>query len=100
MVVSRAGAGGLAQLMPRTAGDLGVISRFDAVANPDGGTQYLRSMLDRYGSVQLALAAYNAGRGAVDPWGGLPPNRETPNYVRKELTFSTRTTRHGCRSRR
>jgi len=87
LVVSRAGAGGLAQLMPRTAGDLGVINRFDAVANLDGGARYLRSMLDRYRSVPLALAAYNAGRGAVDRWGGLPLNRETQDYVRKVLTF-------------
>ena len=87
LVVSRAGAGGLAQLMPRTAGDLGVINRFDAVANLDGGARYLRLMLDRYRSVPLALAAYNAGRGAVDRWGGLPLNRETPDYVRKVLTF-------------
>ena len=87
LVVSRAGAGGLAQLMPRTAGDLGVINRFNAVANLDGGARYLRSMLDRYRSVPLALAAYNAGRGAVDLWGGLPLNRETPDYVRKVLTF-------------
>ena len=87
LVVSRAGAGGLAQLMPRTAGDLGVVNRFDAVANLDGGARYLRSMLDRYRSVPLGLAAYNAGRGAVDRWGGLPLNRETPDYVRKVLTF-------------
>nr|WP_295658776.1 lytic transglycosylase domain-containing protein [Polymorphobacter sp.] len=87
LVVSRAGAGGLAQLMPRTADDLGVIDRFDAVANLDGGARYLRSMLDRYRSVPLALAAYNAGRGAVDRWGGLPLNRETPGYVRNVLTF-------------
>lgn len=87
LVVSRAGAGGLAQLMPRTAGDLGVGNRFDAVANLNGGARYLRSMLNRYRSVPLALAAYNAGRGAVDRWGGLPLNREAPDYVRNVLTF-------------
>lgn len=83
--VSSAGAGGLTQLMPRTASDLGVIDRFDPAANIDGGARYLRSMLDHYRSVPLALAAYNAGRGAVDHWGGIPLNRETPRYVRKVL---------------
>lgn len=85
--VSSAGAGGLTQLMPRTANDLGVIDRFDPAANVDGGARYLRSMLDHYRSVPLALAAYNAGRGAVDRWGGIPLNRETPGYVRKVLGY-------------
>ena len=85
--VSRAGAGGLTQLMPRTATGLGVGDRFEPAANIDGGARYLRAMLDHYRSVPLAVAAYNAGRGAVDRWGGIPLNRETPGYVQKVLGF-------------
>lgn len=85
--VSRAGAGGLTQLMPRTATGLGVSDRFEPAANVDGGARYLRSMLDHYRSVPLAVAAYNAGRGSVDRWGGIPLNRETPGYVQKVLGF-------------
>lgn len=85
--VSSAGAGGLTQLMPRTANDLGVADRFDPASNIEGGARYLRSMLDHYRSVPLALAAYNAGRGAVDRSGGIPLNRETPGYVRKVLGY-------------
>lgn len=85
--VSAAGAGGLTQLMPRTASGLGVTNRFEPIANVDGGARYLRSMLDHYRSVPLAVAAYNAGRGSVDRWGGIPHNRETPGYVQKVLGF-------------
>ncbi|WP_226895851.1 MULTISPECIES: lytic transglycosylase domain-containing protein [Sphingosinicellaceae] len=85
--VSAAGAGGLTQLMPQTANDLGVIDRFDPAANIEGGARYLRSMIDRYQSVPLALAAYNAGRGAVDRWRGIPLNHETPSYVEKILGY-------------
>ena len=85
--VSPAGAGGLTQLMPRTAGELGVANRFEPAANIDGGARYLRSMLDHYRSVPLAVAAYNAGRRSVDRSGGIPLNRETPGYVRKVLGF-------------
>lgn len=85
--VSRAGAGGLAQLMPATAADLGVSNRFDPVANVEAGARYLRSMLTRYNSVPLALAAYNAGLGAVDRARGIPVNAETPGYVNRVLGF-------------
>lgn len=84
--VSRAGAAGLAQLMPGTASDLGVIDRFDVRANLDGGARYLRAMLDQFSSVSLALAAYNAGPGAVQRSRGIPRNGETPSYVARVLT--------------
>ena len=86
-VVSRAGAVGLAQLMPATARALGVLDPFDPRANIDGGARFLRAMLDRFGSVALALAAYNAGPGAVVRAGGIPGNAETPGYVQKVLAM-------------
>lgn len=83
--VSKAGAAGLAQLMPATARSLGVFDRFDVRANLDGGARYLRSMIDKFGSVSIALAAYNAGPGAVARAGGIPRNGETPDYVLRVL---------------
>ncbi len=83
--VSRAGAAGLGQLMPGTAKDLGVSNRFDPLPNLAGAARYLRQMLDRFGSVHMALAAYNAGPGAVERAGGIPLNGETPAYVRNVL---------------
>jgi soluble lytic murein transglycosylase-like protein len=82
MAVSRAGAAGLAQLMPGTARSLGVKNRHDPAASIDGGARYLREMLDKFGAIHLALAAYNAGPRAVLQAGGIPRNRETPSYVR------------------
>lgn len=83
--VSSAGAAGLGQLMPGTAKDLGVRNRFDPQSNIQGAASYLRQMLDRFGMVHLALAAYNAGPGAVGKAKGIPLNSETPSYVRSVI---------------
>ena len=84
--VSHKGAKGLMQLTDPTARELGVSDPFDPVQNIFGGTRFLAKMLKTFkGNLELALASYNAGRGAVEKYGGIPPYKETQNYVKSVI---------------
>lgn len=88
IVVSKAGAVGLMQLIPETAIRHGVRNLYDTNDNVNGGAKHLRYLLDRFhGNIRLALAAYNAGERKVDRYGQIPPYKETQDYVKKVLTY-------------
>ncbi len=93
--VSTAGAQGLMQIMPETQKHLGLTVPFEPDSNIEAGTRYFRSLLDRFESLPLALAAYNAGPSRVEQYNGIPPFRETQEYVRKVLEIYTKNKKTG-----
>ena len=84
---SPAGAQGAMQVMPGTQVELGLIDPFDPRANIYAGSQYLMELIRRFGSVELALAAYNAGPASVEKYGGVPPFPETREFVRRVMAY-------------
>lgn len=93
--VSHKGAQGLMQIMPSTGAELGMRDPHDVEDNIEAGVKYLRMQLDKFGDARLALAAYNAGPAQVERYGGIPPFRETRNYVRKVLSIYQKLTQGG-----
>lgn len=92
---SKTGAQGLMQLEPQTAAELGVGNAYDPAQNIWGGTRYLRGLLERFhGDVRLAVAAYNAGPGAIEKYGGVPPYAQTQAYVDNVLESYRKYKRH------
>jgi soluble lytic murein transglycosylase-like protein len=85
---SRKGAMGLMQLMPSTARVYNVRNPFDPKANIEAGIKHLKSLIDRFNGIETALAAYNAGEGAVEKFNGVPPYRETRNYISRILALA------------
>jgi soluble lytic murein transglycosylase-like protein len=92
--VSRRGAQGLMQLMPATAKSMCVHAPFDPRSNVGGGARYIKDLLTAYGDLKLALAAYNAGPAAVKKYAGIPPYRETKQYIKKVLKHYNRLRKH------